>query len=475
MRLSGRQYEQLLNALTDAYRTWYDLALLVQLGLDQNLDLIVGGRNSPLFHVAFDLLQWAAAHGKLQLLIVAALARNSGNAQLRAFAESVGLDYADLVVDVGARNAEENPPIGGTDSTMQAVPNLSNITPFDRSGLRRFLTNQFSELELKELTFDLAMRANAAEYATKSEFCMALITYCEQHSVLDLLLRLIMTYKSEAKPLFQAVLSSLPQSVPRKKVQVTLPQDTLDQQDQQRLLAAFAQLLDLPPEDIQLLGTAPGSTRLLLGLPPFAALRLLHSGITEVAGFKIEAVQDFDDLHERERENWRSRIIDSITVQHEDVIEREIRHFNASQPISRQLQDYSVGVPVITAITPTEGVFVYNSMNWNVPFQLIVHPDSKYRTITEIFVESVVKALLRIPQVAISSVLISIEQTRADVEIEFHRISLNKNMRKKLITAQIYADAMQAVTNSGFPSDIESMLLEHLKADLQKRISESFN
>ena len=88
IKLDKSQREQLHKALLGAFPSRLDLKRMVDFGLDQNLDSIVG--NSNLDHTVFELIKWAEAQGKVSELIRAAYQANSGNAQLGIFVAQMG-------------------------------------------------------------------------------------------------------------------------------------------------------------------------------------------------------------------------------------------------------------------------------------------------------------------------------------------------------------------------------------------------
>ncbi len=89
MRLTGRQYEQLLHALIDAFPAQMRLAQMVRFRLDKNLNALALGEN--LQDIVFRLIEAAQADGWLAQLIAAARESNPGNPSLLAFAQQFSL------------------------------------------------------------------------------------------------------------------------------------------------------------------------------------------------------------------------------------------------------------------------------------------------------------------------------------------------------------------------------------------------
>jgi len=88
MKLSGSELKKLVNAIISAYPTKNDLARMVGLELEENLEAIAGGEN--LNDIVFKLLtRWAIPRGKIYRLILAAYETNPDNPELQEFYESV--------------------------------------------------------------------------------------------------------------------------------------------------------------------------------------------------------------------------------------------------------------------------------------------------------------------------------------------------------------------------------------------------
>src|SRR5437879_3268435 len=85
MRLSGKQYQQLTEALLDAFPTQAGLRQMVRFRLDKNLDRIAIGNS--LQNIVFDLIAASEAEGWTMKLIAAARESNPGNPTLFAVAQ----------------------------------------------------------------------------------------------------------------------------------------------------------------------------------------------------------------------------------------------------------------------------------------------------------------------------------------------------------------------------------------------------
>jgi V8-like Glu-specific endopeptidase len=89
MELTGRQYQQLTEALIDAFPTLQKLTQMVQFRLDRNLAAIAIG--DDLTEIIFKLIGAAAAEGWVDQLITAARESNPGNRYLFVFAQELNL------------------------------------------------------------------------------------------------------------------------------------------------------------------------------------------------------------------------------------------------------------------------------------------------------------------------------------------------------------------------------------------------
>jgi|SRR5579871_294625 len=89
MKLNGEQTRQLHRALLSAFPDGASLQRLVKTVLEENLAAIA--RANKLADTAFDLIEWAEAHGKLEQLIEGAYRDNPGNPDLHQFVEKVSI------------------------------------------------------------------------------------------------------------------------------------------------------------------------------------------------------------------------------------------------------------------------------------------------------------------------------------------------------------------------------------------------
>ena len=84
--LSGQQIGQVQEALLSGFRSHDELAMMVQLELNKNLNAIAGGENLSV--VVFKLVMWAESEGRTHDLIEGAQARKGGNPEIQQLARA---------------------------------------------------------------------------------------------------------------------------------------------------------------------------------------------------------------------------------------------------------------------------------------------------------------------------------------------------------------------------------------------------
>ena len=89
MKLNPDQRQECEQALVSAFRTHADLAQMVRLGLDENIEELAG--TGRLRDVISGLVDWAEREGQLIKLVQAALQARPSNGVLRAFASRIGV------------------------------------------------------------------------------------------------------------------------------------------------------------------------------------------------------------------------------------------------------------------------------------------------------------------------------------------------------------------------------------------------
>ena len=80
MSILGHEFKEIHEAIIDAYPSVSDLAIMVRVELEENLDKITIGKN--LNEMVYELITWAESTGRTQELIQGAWKHNSGNPKL---------------------------------------------------------------------------------------------------------------------------------------------------------------------------------------------------------------------------------------------------------------------------------------------------------------------------------------------------------------------------------------------------------
>jgi V8-like Glu-specific endopeptidase len=109
MQIPKKFENQLWEAMQSSFPNRQELRIMVQTGLEENLDHIVSPGTLP--QTILDLIIWASAQGKFEDLLAAAQKENPGNADLVAFAErfSVWKASQDLAGETSLPTEEDGP------------------------------------------------------------------------------------------------------------------------------------------------------------------------------------------------------------------------------------------------------------------------------------------------------------------------------------------------------------------------------
>lgn len=182
---------------------------------------------------------------------------------------------------------------------------MSKLEPTERAELRQFLIDRFNLNELRDLAFDLCVDYEAFPHQTKTDFCRELIEYFERRNKLSFFLNEVLKQRQDSW--LAEVLARLPACSPRIKIQIILFLDKMDKKDKTRLVESLARLFGVDQEEIMLLASAPGSIKLLFGMPEETGQRVLASGIREFLGgqFRVISMGSFAALELAARQEWR--------------------------------------------------------------------------------------------------------------------------------------------------------------------------
>ncbi|MCG8348329.1 MAG: effector-associated domain EAD1-containing protein, partial [Chloroflexales bacterium] len=158
-KLNGQQFEQLQQALESAFPDYDDLARMVRIKLEKDLEHIV--KRDALSKVVFQLIKTAEAQGWMEELIRGARAAVPGNEKLRAFAEA----YAAYQKALELYNlAVKNPSLARWEQAIQSLHKALKLNPDDREA-----KNKLAEAERQQHLAQLYAEALIGEQSTDWE------------------------------------------------------------------------------------------------------------------------------------------------------------------------------------------------------------------------------------------------------------------------------------------------------------------
>ncbi len=109
------------------------------------------------------------------------------------------------------------------------------------------------------------------------------------------------------------------------------------------------------------------------------------------------------------------------------------------------------------------------------PFPIrIVGTTAANTTITGLVTTAIVSALMSVPIAGVQAVVVNLEQSRADIEVEFYRIGVETQTRKRLIAADTIVAAMYSVDQGNFPPHVKQMMLAEFQRQLEDEIRSGF-
>jgi hypothetical protein len=172
----------------------------------------------------------------------------------------------------------------------------------ERVWLRRFLSERFSLDELRILAFDLSVSPDSLSHSSKDSFCIELITYFERRNNLSCLILEVLRVRDH--DFLHELLSRLTDCSPRRKVRIIL--EDVSPTKRAELIEAIVRIYNVLPDDIALVASAPGSLRLLVGLPStiddHSTSRAFHEADND---YRIRNITPFETLEELEQYGWR--------------------------------------------------------------------------------------------------------------------------------------------------------------------------
>jgi hypothetical protein len=180
---------------------------------------------------------------------------------------------------------------------------MADLAPTDRTAITDFLVQKFSLDELKVLAFNLGIDYENFPHDTKPVFSQELYLQCERKSELGCLLTEILKQRADGQ--MGQLLAIVGGCQPRKKVQIIISENKIASKPD--LLASLANLLGVSPDEVALIGAAPGSIYLLVSLPAEAADRLLEMRPATLmdGAYHVQDIAPFEALGFTAQEQWR--------------------------------------------------------------------------------------------------------------------------------------------------------------------------
>ncbi|MCL5997859.1 MAG: hypothetical protein M1546_17665 [Chloroflexi bacterium] len=183
----------------------------------------------------------------------------------------------------------------------------ATLEPDDRAKVREFLQKRFSFEELETLAFDLGIDYNALPHTTTTELSMGLIGHFERRDNLNCLLTKALSQRYDC--VVARISARLPPGSPRTKVQIIVAQDVLE--NLSVIVADLAAKLRIDVDQVELIGAAWGSLRLLVGLPQEASDTLVRSEIHGLVNgrYRVVSITAFGSLDTASQKAWRLLVV----------------------------------------------------------------------------------------------------------------------------------------------------------------------
>ncbi len=173
----------------------------------------------------------------------------------------------------------------------------------DRKMLREYLVSHFNLKELKTLAFDIGTNYDLFPHEESETFSRELIAFCERQQMLNLLITETLSKRPDHS--LAQLLAKLPplDAVPIK-MQIIVSNEKLD--DMLEILDVLATKLNCRPDEIQLIGAAWDSIRLLLSFSTQSVDSLSKSQIRDLVErkYKVVSISDFYALDTVSQETW---------------------------------------------------------------------------------------------------------------------------------------------------------------------------
>lgn len=182
---------------------------------------------------------------------------------------------------------------------------MSQLNSEDRAQLREFLSERFSLDEMKTLCFDLGLDYEEFPHATKSEFSRELIVYFQRHNKMGCLVAELIQQRPDEW--LTGLLAQVSSCQPNQKVQVVLSNDRIKSRPD--LKQKLAELLGISADEVMILATAAGSVKVLVGLPPGEAGKLIALPLPyQLHEYQIVSVTPYGKLPPAAQSSWRTAV-----------------------------------------------------------------------------------------------------------------------------------------------------------------------
>ncbi|WP_420632345.1 hypothetical protein [Candidatus Leptofilum sp.] len=188
---------------------------------------------------------------------------------------------------------------------------MAQLNRKDRAQLREFLADRFNLSEMKTLCFDLGVDYEEFPHATKSEFSRELLAYFERKNKVGCLIAEMVQQRQDSW--LTEILVQVSSCQPNQKVQVILSNDKIKSRPDLR--QKLADLLGISTDEVMLIATAPGSVKVLLGLPPEAIAKLAALSLPHQLGeYELVEVTPYNRLPPVVSTGWRTAVLSAATA-----------------------------------------------------------------------------------------------------------------------------------------------------------------
>ena len=191
------------------------------------------------------------------------------------------------------------------DDNASEEAHMTKLAPLERAKLRQFLSDRFSQGELKALAFDLGADYEVMKHSDKEELSVELVSYLQRRDQLRCLVEEALKRRPGVDIDMTDLLAKLPPCLPSRKVQIILADDMPIEIT--TLKEELSILFGVNREKVAFIGIARGSTRLLISLPGRAG-DPRDSGEARGIGegkYRIVSTDPFESLPLVSQEAWR--------------------------------------------------------------------------------------------------------------------------------------------------------------------------